>query len=85
MFLEGVRVNEEVVEVGGAEQIQLFVEADVDEMLEGGRGISQAERDYRILWVAVACSKCGLPFCSFCHAYLVVALSQVQLCVPLGF
>lgn len=43
MFLKFVRLNADVVEVGDAKQVKVFLKTVFDEMLELGGGIGYAE------------------------------------------
>ena len=61
------------------------MECVVDEMLEGGRGILEAERHDKVFIEAVSCDKSGFPFFSWGHPEPIESGDDIELCVVLGF
>jgi hypothetical protein len=85
IFLEGVAVDENIVKVGCTEHVQVVTNAIVDKVLEGGWGVGEAERHYRIFEMPVTRTKGCFPFFTLSHLDLVIPLAKVKFGVPLGF
>ena len=64
VFRAGVGVDEDVVEVDDAEDVEVLAEGVVHEVLEGCRSVGEAEGHDGVFEVAVAASEGGLPFVS---------------------
>jgi len=78
MFFKRVGVDQEVVEVGCKELVEVVAERIVYEVLEGARGVTEAERHHLVLKQAIATAKCRLPFFTLSHPEEVIAISHVQ-------
>ena len=79
VFLEGLGVDDGVVQEGGAETVEIRGEGLVDVCLEGGGGIGQAEGHDEALEESVSSSKGGFPLVAVGHPNEVVGSPDVQL------
>lgn len=60
VFCECVTEYKDVIEVDGADDVEIFFEAVIDEMLEGGRCVGEAERYDSVFQVTVSGAKSRL-------------------------
>lgn len=65
-----------VVEVGDAKHVKVFLKAVVDKVLKDGRGVDQAEYHYSVFQVAVTGMKGGFALLTQCLTNLVAALTK---------
>lgn len=77
MSFESIGVNQNVVDVGGTENVQIFLEDIVDEVRELGRGICESEGHHHPFEVSKAGGKSRFPFFPFGCSYQVVCPSKV--------
>ena len=61
------------------------MECMVNEVLEGGRDILEAEGHDEVFIEAISCDKGGFPFFSCSHLEPIESSNDVKLCVVLSF
>ena len=79
MVRERRAVNQDIVEEDDDKAAEVGPENEIHSSLKGRRGIAKPERHHFELKVAVMCPKSCLRNVAGMHAYLVVALQQVEL------
>jgi hypothetical protein len=80
MFLDGLREDENVIEVNTDDSFHDEVLEDVvHHSLEGGGRISESEKHHQRFKESTICTKCCLPLITFFHPNIVVTPSYVEL------
>lgn len=74
-----VGVDEDVVEVNDAEDVEVLAKGVVHEVLEGCWSVGETEGHDGVLEVAVAAAKGGFPFVSGSDSNEVVRAAQIEL------
>ena len=79
IFLEGVGVYQDVVEVRNTELVQILAQGSVDVGLERGRGVGKAERHDEVFEMAVSGAESCLPLVTHGDADKVICGPEVDL------
>ena len=78
VFDEGVGVDEDVVEVDDAEDVEVLAKGVVHEVLERRGGVGESEGHDGVFEVAVAAAEGGLPFVSRGDPNEVVRAAEIE-------
>ena len=73
-----VAVDEDVIEIDNDEDVQVGPERIIDEALEGGWGVGQAERHHEVFELAVPGTKCCFPLMPLCDSNEVVTVLEID-------
>lgn len=84
-FFQLVGVDEDVFDLGSAEDFQVLSQSVVNEVLEVRGSVGETEWHYQVCEMAEARSEGSLPFLPLRHLHQLVASSEVQLCYHLAF
>ena len=84
VVLRGLRVDDGVVQKGGAEAVEVFRQGLIDIGLEGSGGIGLSEGHDQALKESVLWSEGGLPLITLSHPDKVVGAPNVELGEVLG-
>src|ERR1700683_1561761 len=79
MFLCRFRVDQDVVEVGNTEIIEVFSQCAIDIRLERSGSVRKSKRHDEILKMTIARPKCSLPFLTESNSEEVVSCSEIDL------
>jgi hypothetical protein len=77
VFFKGVAIDEHVIDIGCAEDIQKRVKNFVNSGLESGRGIRQTEGHNQRLKKAISRIKRSKPFVAVSYPYLIKSRDNV--------
>jgi hypothetical protein len=78
MFFEGIRVDEEVVQVYDEELVEEIAEGIVHVVLKSTRGITQPKGHDCVLKQPISATERRLPFFSRCHAQAVISIPNIE-------
>ena len=82
MFLHRFGVDQDVVEVGNAKVIEIFLQCAIDIQLERSRSIRQSKRHDKVFKMTIARPKRSLPFFTKSNSEKIVSCSEIDLCIP---
>ena len=85
MFLLVVREDDDVVEIGEAEESEVGSEGGIDESLEDGWGGGKSHGHYFVFVESKHGFEGQLPFVSFCNTDVIEACSNVKFGKDVGF
>jgi hypothetical protein len=84
MLLQGIRVNQEVIEICNKKVIEILPERIIDKVLKCPQGIAKAEWHDLVFEQSVTRTERCLPFLPRRHAKEVIAIAHIELGEILG-
>ena len=79
VLLEGLRVNNGVIQEGRVEPVYVFGQSLINVCLEGCRGVGQLKWHYQAFKQSISCPEGCLPLVPLSHTDQVVGPPDVQL------
>ena len=78
MFFQGVRENQDVIEIDNTEKVEEFTETIVGIGLERRGRVGKTKRHDKVFEKAISCSEGRLPFIALGDSDLVVGVGHVE-------
>jgi hypothetical protein len=84
VFFQGARINEDVINIDNAEDVQELTQAIVGVGLKGGGSVRETERHDEIFEMSIPCTKRRLVFIALRNSKLIVRVGEIKAGVVLG-
>jgi len=78
MFLESMRIDQDIIDITNAEDVEVFMKDIIHESLGSSRDISEPKGHNEEFEQSITSPEGGLPFVTFLNSDLVEARSEIK-------